>query len=367
LKPAAPTPSYRLFVGVDIASRDFTVAHLVPGTPPKCEPQPFEQTASGFEGLQQRLRASGLEPASILIVMEATASYWVSLATTLSQAGFVVSVINPAQAHHFAKAQLKRAKTDALDAQTLAELAQALLPERWTPPPHIYYELQQRLAQRSSLLELRTRVSNQLHALSAVPIVVPAVSQRFEQLIETINQQIAQLDGELLELVRVEQKPGVQEPAQENGQPTEGVEQKWKAAIALLLTIPGVGLLTACWLVVATLNFTLCETVEAAVHYVGLAPMMRISGTSIRGRAHIGHSGHARARTQLYIATLAAARFNPVIKPYYERLRAAGKPMKVARCACARKLLHIAYAVVIHEQAFDPSYQAVAKAGAASA
>ncbi len=87
-------------MGVDIASRDFTTAYLVPGTTPKCEPKPFEQTASGFESL----RAYGLEPASILMVMEATASYWVSLATTLSQAGFAVSVINPAQAHQFALA-----------------------------------------------------------------------------------------------------------------------------------------------------------------------------------------------------------------------------------------------------------------------
>jgi transposase len=357
LKPAAPSPSYRLFVGVDIASRDFTVAHLVPGARPTCEPRPFEQTASGFEGLQQRLRASGVEPASILIVMEATASYWVSLATTLSQAGFVVSVINPAQAHHFAKAQLKRAKTDALDAQTLAELAQALVPERWTPPPPIYYELQQRLAQRSSLLELRTQVSNQLHALSVIPSVVPTVRQRCEHLIESITQDIAQVDAELLELVKVEPETVTSEPAGEDRPRNDGVAQQWKAAIALLMSVPGIGLLTACWLVVATLKFSLCESAEAAAHYVGLAPMIRISGTSIRGRAQIGHSGHARARTQLYVATLAAARFNPIIKAYYERLRAAGKPMKVARCACARKLLHIAYAVVKHEQTFDPNYQ----------
>ena len=182
MKPTAPSPSYRLFVGVDIASRNFTAAHLVPGTRPKCEPKPFEQTPSGFEGLQQRLRAYGLEPEFILIVMEATASYWISLATTLSQAGFAVSVIHPAQAHHFAKAQLKRAKTDLLHAQTLAELAPALIPERWTPPPSIYYELQQRLAQRRSHKKPRTQVSNQLHALSVVPIVVPAVSRRFKQL-----------------------------------------------------------------------------------------------------------------------------------------------------------------------------------------
>jgi transposase len=86
---------------VDIACRDFTVAYFVPGARPTCEPKPLEQTASAFDGLQHRLRAYGLDPASSLIVMEATASYWVSLATTLSQAGFGVSVINPAAAASF--------------------------------------------------------------------------------------------------------------------------------------------------------------------------------------------------------------------------------------------------------------------------
>jgi transposase len=294
-----------------------------------------------------------------LIVMEATGSYWIALATTLHQAGFAVSVINPAQAHHFAKAQLKRTKNDVLDAQTLSELAQALLPECWTPPPQIYHELQQRLAQRSSFLELRTQISNQLHALMVTPVVIPAVRQRNVQLIESINQYIAQLDAELLALVKVEQESAGPAPVDGDEAPADKLEKQWKAAIALLLTIPGIGLLTACWLVAATLNFTLCETAEAAVHYVGLAPVVRSSGTSVRSRAQIGHSGHARARTQLYVATLAAARFNPIIKTYYERLRAAGKPMKVARCACARKLLHLAYAVVTHQQAFDPTYQVV--------
>jgi transposase len=196
---------------------------------------------------------------------------------------------------------------------------------------------------------------------------VAAVRQRNVELTASINQHIAQLDSELLALVKVEQESGTEAPIEEEKEPADALEKRWKAAIALLLTIPGIGLLTACWLVVATLNFTLCETAEAAVHYVGLAPMLRLSGTSVRGQAHIGHSGHARARTQLYIATLAAARFNPLIKAYYERLRAAGKPIKVARCACARKLLHIAYAVVTHEQAFDPNYQAVPKGEAAFA
>jgi transposase len=121
-------------------------------------------------------------------------------------------------------------------------------------------------------------------------------------------------------------------------------------------SIAGIGLLTTSWLV-ATLNFPSGESAEAAVHDVGLAPPLRLSGTSIRGRAQIGPSGHTRARTALSVATLAAARFHPVITPSYERLRAAGKPLKVARGACARKLLHMASAVVTHEQAFDPDSQ----------
>ena len=116
-------------------------------------------------------------------------------------------------------------------------------------------------------------------------------------------------------------------------------------------------MLTACWLVVTTLNFTMCETAEAAVNFVGLAPMVHLSGTSVHGRSQISRCGHGRIRSQIYLATLSTARFNPLIKAYYDRLRAAGKLMKVARCACARKLLHIAFAVATRQHAFDPDYQ----------
>lgn len=351
-----PKHSYRLFVGVDIASRDFT-ASLVQETRTTREPHPYPQTLPGFERFQKRLEEGGVAPADTLIVMEATGSYWVALATTLYHAGFAVSVINPVQAHHFAKAQLKRAKNDVLDAQTIAELAQALVPPCWTPPPRIYHELHQRLAQRASLLEWRTQINNQLHALSVAPEVVPTVRDRLVQLIGQLDLHVAQLEKELLELVKIEQEQPAKDTIPSSDTATETIEGQWKTAIALLLTIPGIGLLTACWLVVATLNFTLCETAEAATHYVGLAPMIRSSGTRVRSRGQIGHGGHARARTQLYLATLAAARFNPVIKHFYEHLRTAGKPMKVARGACARKLLHIAFAVVKSGRAFDPHYQ----------
>ncbi len=85
--------------------------------------------------------------------------------------------------------------------------------------------------------------------------------------------------------------------------------------------------------------------------------MPRESGRSIRGRAQIGHDGNARLRTALYMATLSAARYNPAIRVFYQRLRAAGKPQKVARCAAARKLLHQAWALGSKLQRFDPAHQ----------
>ena len=132
--------------------------------------------------------------AETLVVLEATGSYWITLATTLAPWGDAVSVINPSQAHDFAKALLKRAKTDAIDAQTLAQLGALLQPERWTPPPAIYRELQQRLAQRDSLLDLRQHVTNQLHALEQGAVVIGAVRRRMEVLIATLNAQIKEVE-----------------------------------------------------------------------------------------------------------------------------------------------------------------------------
>jgi transposase len=143
----------------------------------------------------------------------------------------------------------------------------------------------------------------------------------------------------------------------------------WADAATRLQTIPGIGLLTSVCLLVATLNFTTCATPEALAAYAGLAPHPQHSGTSVAGHTGVGQYGHARLRTVLYLATLIAARYNPAIKPFYDRLRARGKAPKVARCAAARKLLHIAWAVATKEQPFDPCYHArqVAQIGAAPA
>ena len=179
---AETSARYQLYVGVDIAAETFTAAWLPPGGTPAA-PLTREQTPAGFAALQRRLQATGARSAETLVVLEATGNYWVALAVALHEAGYRVAVVNPRQAHHFAKAQLRRAKTDALDARDLAQLAAALRPEPWTPPPAVYHEVRQRLVARDGLLAMRQQARNQRHALLQWPVVVAAVHQHLDELI----------------------------------------------------------------------------------------------------------------------------------------------------------------------------------------
>lgn len=322
-------------MGVDIAATTATVSWMCPGEK-ACRPVTIEQTPDGYASLERTLRATGQAPDQVLVVMEATGSYWSTLATQLVHAGFQVRVINPAQAHHCAKALLKRAKTDAIDAPTLAQLAMLLQPTPWIPPPPIYYELQQRLAQRDALLDLQQQVRNQLHALDQLPEVIETVRQRFEPLLTTFTTQRTTVEAEILEVWQQ--------------------EAAWTTAAQRRQSLKGIGWVTAAWILVSTRNFTTCDTVEGLTAYAGLAPMPRQSGTSVWHRPSIGPTGNGRLRTACYMATLSAAQHKPLINTFSTRLRAAGKPEKVARCAAARTLLHIAWAVVTKDQWFDPSY-----------
>src|SRR5215212_7426349 len=332
---ADTSAGYQLYVGIDVAADTVTVAWLAPGGPPTA-PSSGEQTPVGYAALQRHLRATGVPPTATLTVLEATGNYWVALAVALHEAGYRVAVVNPRQAHHFAKAQLRRAKTDALDAQDLARLAAALQPAPWTPPPAVYHEVRQRLVARDALLTMRQQARNQRHALLQWPVVVEGVQRHLDELIADLDRRIASLDAEIAAVLEA---------------------SDWAESLACVTSAPGIGLVTAAWLLVGTLNFTLCADPTALTGYVGLAPVPRESGRSVRGRPSIGHDGNGRLRTALYMATLSAARYNPAIRAFYQRLRAAGKPMKVARCAAARKLLHQVWALGSKLQRFDPEYQ----------
>jgi transposase len=274
-------------------------------------------------------------PERIQVVMEATGNYWLSFAEYLHQAGIVVSVLNPVQAKHFAQAKLQRTKTDRVDAALLREYGRVLQPDAWQPPPPICQQLQQYLNRRDDLILMRTAERNRLHALKHHPQAQADIMQPLQAHIRTLTQQIRACERSIQALL--------------------GSQHDWAEAVRHLLTVKGLGYLTIARILTATHAFARCATPEQAAAFAGLAPHVHQSG-KWKGKSTVGGGGHAALRQALYMAALSAARFNPLLRTFYSRLLQRGKLRKVALCAVARKLLHLAWALVVKHRDFDPHW-----------
>jgi transposase len=347
-------PNYLLFCGVDISAETFTAAwvedlqliqtHLTPTELKPSKAVDFNQNTKGFERFEEWLLAkkgSGktsvkVEASQVLIVLEATGNYWIKLAARMVQSGFKLAVINPKQAHNFAGSLLLRPKNDKLDAQMLARFAYTNQPTPWQPPDQLYYELYQRLVHRDSLMDLIIQVTNQASALELYPSIIQSVQMQKAELLTTLKEQLKTIDKELSDLVK-------------KGQ------DEWTKTIRTIKTVPGIGLLTACWLVAASLNFTACKSGNGLVHYAGLAPVEHSSG---KGPAYfaIGEGGNGRLRKAMYMASLSAMQYNPAVKEMVERMRAQHRGGKEICCAVGRKLMLIAYGVAKSQKPFDATY-----------
>jgi transposase len=327
--------NYSLFVGVDIAAKTATVSWVTSAND-LSRAITIAQTQAGWQKLATQLRKQVSMPQECLIIMEVTGTYWMKMALFLYTAGFHLSVINPMQSRYFARLMAQKTKTDAVDAKLLAQLGMTLDVPLWVPPPDIFYELQQRLAYRDDLIAMRLQEKNRLHALKHQSTVVVSIQQRLDVHIQLLTEQIKQLDQEIESLLNS--------------------DHEWAESAHYLRSIPGVGSNTAAWILTTTLNFTVCTRPEEVVAFAGLAPHARHSGTSVQSKLAVGNGGHERLRRAVYLAALPASRFNPILAAFYRRLVERGKPKKVALCAVARKLLHIAWAVVTRKQYFDPNY-----------
>ena len=250
------------------------------------------------------------------IVLEATGGYEQSALVALAKAELPVSRINPRQARDFAKATGQLAKTDGLDAQVLAQAAQALTLPRYQLPTQAQSDLHALVRRRQSLVELRDSEKNRLaQAIPAarpnIQIVLSGLEEALADIEKRIDQQVR--DSPLLD-----------------------------ASVRRLCQIPGVGITTAVSLVALLPELGRINR-KAIAKLVGVAPLNCDSGNHKGRRAIWG--GRATARSALYMAALVASRYNPTIKALYQRLRENGKPAKVALVACMRKLLTIANAV----------------------
>ena len=297
-----------MWVGIDVSKATLQIALGSAG-----EQWTSPNTETGWPELVRRLQAA----APTGIIFEATGGLEIRAAAALGLAGLPVHIVNPRQVRDFARALGQLAKTDRIDAAVLALFGERVRP---TPRP-LRDEDTRRL---DALVGRRRQVVAMLTAeRTRVPTEFPEVRKRITAHIDWLEGELASVDQDLDGAVR-------RSPL-------------WRAKDKLLRSVPGVGRILALTLLtelpeLGTLNR------KAIAKLAGVAPLNRDSGT-LRGRRLIW-GGRAALRTVLYMATLVATRHNPVIAAFYQRLRAAGKPKKLALVACMRKLLTTLNAMV---------------------
>jgi transposase len=292
------------FVGIDVAA-----AHLDVAVAPDNVSWRVANDPAGHADLVARLRA--LAPARV--VLEASGGYEAAAAGELGVAGLPVAVVNPRQVRDFAKAVGQLAKTDALDAALLARFAGAVRPAVRPLPDAAAQELKALLARRRDLIAMQT-AERQRQRQAAVA----AVRVDIEAHLAWLRARLAELDRRLAEAV--------------------AASPLWQTTLALLVTVPGVGAVLATTLVAEVPELGRLTRQQVAA-LVGVAPLNRDSGT-VRGKRAVW-GGRASVRAVLYMAAVAAVRWNPAIREFHARLRAAGKAPKVALVACMRKLLTV--------------------------
>jgi transposase len=268
---------------------------------------------AGADALAGRLGALG--PA--LVVLEATGGLERLAAAALAAAGLPVAVVNPRQVRDFARAVGQLAKTDALDAQLLARFGEAV-----RPPPRPLPDAEQQAL--TALLARRRQVVTMLTAeRQRRDVARPPVRERVQAHVAWLEGELAALDADLGRALRA--------------------SPVWRAKEDLLRSVPGVGPVVATTLLAELPELGTLDRKRIAA-LVGLAPLACDSGTQ-RGK-RVVWGGRGRVRTALYMAALAGIRFNPVVRAFYRRLLAAGKPKKVALTACSHKLLLILNAIL---------------------
>ena len=296
------------WIGIDVAKAWLDVAST--------SEAPVARFANDGAGIAAVVRAL-TEQAPRLVVLEATGGHETLVTAALAGAGIPVAVINPRQVRDFARASGRLAKTDALDARTLALFAARMQPPVRPLPAATSQELGSLLARRRQFLEMRTAEQNRRPGLA--PRFLPAL----EAHVAWLTDQVAALDDELDQTLR-------DSPV-------------WREKETLLRSIPGIGPVVARTLLGELPELGTLDRQQLAA-LAGLAPLNRDSGART-GTRHIW-GGRAPVRAALYMGAISATRFNPPIRALYDRLRAQGKPAKVALVACMRKLLVIANAVV---------------------
>jgi transposase len=307
-----------VYVGIDVCKARLDVYLHPAGT--------VLQVSNDAVGLKRLKRVLAGLPVEC-VVMEATAKYHRAVHRSLHAAGLPVAVVNPLRARLFAQACGALAKTDTIDARLLALLGQALDPAQTPPAPLALEELQELVNARSTAVADRTGLQNRLAAAQT-----GMLRTELARLGKILDAHLARLEAAIL--ARLAADPGL------------------ARRYAIVLSIPGIGPVTAAMLVIGMAELGTCSGKQAAM-LAGLAPLADDSGARTGRRAIRG--GRAGVRTALYMAALSASRYNPDLAGFATRLRSAGKPAKLVLVAVMRKLLTLANALLTQNRLWTPN------------
>lgn len=386
-----------MFAGIDIASERHVLARLDDAGAAIGKPITITEDRAGYDAL-----LAALAPPPVLIVMEATGHYWKNLFAVLTAAGHEVALLNPLIARRFQEASLERTKTDAIDAAGLARLAF----EKRPAPTHLHDEVAEALRE---LVRHRDRLRQdfddrvrQLHRLvdlgfpeftryvrgldSMLATCLLAEYPTAHAFARATPRRIAKLRYDGRHFVGPELAQSLVEAARRSVGQHHGPAYKlqarhicqdldtWRKRLAeiehdiedlldthvpgkLITSIDGIGPQTAARIIAAAGDPAHFKTAGAFAAFVGVVPGLRQSGKQTSTRAGIGPLGNARLRRALWMPVLSAIKRNAWLRAFYLRLRAAGKPAKLALIAAMRKLLHAVYSVAKHRRPFVTTEQ----------
>jgi transposase len=388
------------FAGIDIASENHVVAVVDVDGQVVIKATGFKEDAAGYQRLLDLLGS----PEGCLVAMEATGHYWQNLFAALAAANFTVALLNPIRTHNFAKEEMARTKTDAIDALGIARFAQQKRPVATKLPDSATQELREIVRLRDRVVQDLGDATRRLHRvvdlgfpeftryvkdldtelatsiLSEFPTAAafPVVTRPLAKLVYDGRHKVgAELAGQLVEAAKISvgrhhgeaYRVQVQYACQDiaiarrrlrelDGRIETLLEQHEVGK--LLTTISGIGPQTAARLVSEIGDFARFENAGKLAAYVGCIPSIRHSGKSKPPRGPMTTLGNARLRASLWMPLLTAVRRNEWLRPFYQRLIAAGKLPKVALVASMRKLLHAVFSVATHRTPFVPRLPEVA-------
>ena len=306
-------------IGIDVAKATLDVyVH------PSGARFPVSNDEDGIKTLLDRLKAFP----QATVILEATGGLEFSVAAALTSADFPVAIVNPRQVRDFARGMGRLAKTDAIDAEVLALFGDRVRPEPRPIPDSALRSFEAHVARRRQIVDMITAESNRLGQTTDADI-----KKQIKRHITWLQHELKSVDTDLGDAIR-------HSPI-------------WRAKDQLIQSAPGVGRVTSFTLLAQFPQLGTLRGKQAA-SLVGLAPFNVDSGT-LRGRRHIW-GGRASIRSVLYMATLSAVRYNPVLAEFYQRLLRAGKSKKLAVVACARKLLVILNAMLRDNRPWTPAH-----------